>query len=283
MAKFTLLVDLTAFDTVKLAGVEVTVAPLTRMLPSPGDDTTYVSPEPLTRRTSVLGAATFELVAAVGLQYVVESRATGRRIIDGDRADGSTVRLEEVVSAVPSPLEPVDAASLAARIAVLEEGVIVGEGGAVPAHLHTAAQVSDFIEAAQDAVAAMLGAGSNVVLTYNDAGNQLTVAAAGDGTGLDAEAIRDVIGVALVGVGNIAVAVNDAADTITISTTATANATDAFLRDRANHTGSQPISSVTGLQAELDSKADGPGVLLIENGAEVPPGTPVGTIIFEKA
>jgi len=38
-----------------------------------------------------------------------------------------------------------------------------------------------------------------------------------------------------------------------IASGATANATDAQLRDRATHTGSQAISTVTGLQAELDA------------------------------
>lgn len=41
---------------------------------------------------------------------------------------------------------------------------------------------------------------------------------------------------------------------VTYSTTATQNATDASLRDRSTHTGEQPISSVTGLQDELDNK-----------------------------
>lgn len=41
---------------------------------------------------------------------------------------------------------------------------------------------------------------------------------------------------------------------VTYSTTATQNATDASLRDRSTHTGEQPISSVTGLQEELDNK-----------------------------
>lgn len=124
------------------------------------------------------------------------------------------------------------------------------EGGE---HLHTSAQVSDFVEAVQDAVAQLLGAGSNITLNYDDAGNTLTVAAT-DGSSFDPEAVRDAMGVALVGVGPISIAVNDAADTITISTTATANATDAALRDRATHTGSQPISTVAGLQAALDGK-----------------------------
>lgn len=120
----------------------------------------------------------------------------------------------------------------------------------------TSATISDFTEAVQDAVAALLGAGSNVTLNYNDAGNTLTVSATG-GTGgaLDAEAVRDAIGVALVGVGNISVVVNDAADTITISTTATVNSTDAVLKDRNNHTGFQAISTVSGLQNALDNKA----------------------------
>jgi len=41
-----------------------------------------------------------------------------------------------------------------------------------------------------------------------------------------------------------------------IATGATANATDAFLRSRLNHTDTQPISSVAGLQAALDAEAD---------------------------
>lgn len=128
-------------------------------------------------------------------------------------------------------------------------------GRAPSVHGHTSSAISDFTEAVQDTVAALLGAGSNITLAYDDAAGSLTVTAVGDGTGLDAEAVRDAIGVALVGVAPVSVAVNDAADTITISTTATVNATDAQLRDRDTHTGEQPITSVTGLQAALDGKA----------------------------
>lgn len=41
-----------------------------------------------------------------------------------------------------------------------------------------------------------------------------------------------------------------------IATGATANQTNAFLLSRANHTGTQDIATVTGLQTALDSKAD---------------------------
>jgi hypothetical protein len=110
----------------------------------------------------------------------------------------------------------------------------------------TSATISDFQEAVQDAVAALLGAGSNVILNYDDAANSLTISSTGaGGTGLDAEQVRDAIGVALVGVGNIAITVNDAADTITITTTATKNSTDAQLRDRSTHTGTQSADTIT--------------------------------------
>jgi hypothetical protein len=117
----------------------------------------------------------------------------------------------------------------------------------------TSATISDFTEAVQDAVAAVLAQGTGISLSYNDAGNSLTISATG-GT-LDAEAVRDAMGVALLGSGLISVAVNDAADTITISTTATANDTNANLRNRSTHTGTQAISTVSGLQTALDGKA----------------------------
>ena len=39
-----------------------------------------------------------------------------------------------------------------------------------------------------------------------------------------------------------------------IATGATANSTDTYLRNRANHTGTQAISTVTALQSELDAR-----------------------------
>ncbi len=117
---------------------------------------------------------------------------------------------------------------------------------------HTGTQssstITDFTEAVQDAVAALLAAGANVTLNYNDGGNTLTIGAAaggGGGESADPETIRDTIGAALIGLGNISVLVNDAADTITITTTATANDTDANLKNRANHTGQQPATTIT--------------------------------------
>ena len=45
-------------------------------------------------------------------------------------------------------------------------------------------------------------------------------------------------------------------DNLTFATTATVNDTDANLKNRANHTGVQAISTITGLQTALDGKVD---------------------------
>lgn len=122
---------------------------------------------------------------------------------------------------------------------------------------HTGTQssstISDFTEAAQDAIAALLAGVSGVTLSYNDAGNTLTVTGPGSSSAL-AEDIRDAIGIALIGSGLITVAVNDGADTITISTTATANDTDANLKNRANHTGTQLASTISNFATTVDAE-----------------------------
>lgn len=140
----------------------------------------------------------------------------------------------------------------------------------------TSATISDFSEAAQDAVAAMLAEGTGVTLSYNDAGNTLTVTSTGTGGVTDPEVVRDTIGTALLGLGVVTVTVNDAADTITISSTATVNSTDAQLRDRTTHTGSQPASTVSdfntaALAALAGELALRPKTVLVVTGSEARP------------
>jgi hypothetical protein len=125
------------------------------------------------------------------------------------------------------------------------------------AHQHTAQDIVNLTARCQSDVAAMIQAGAGISTSFNATTGVLTIAATGSGGGtLDAEAVRDTIGAALRGAGLITVTVNDAADTITVSTTATQNSTDAQLRDRGTHTGTQPISSVDQLQSTLDGKQD---------------------------
>lgn len=118
----------------------------------------------------------------------------------------------------------------------------------------TANVLSDYLEVIQDALGVAFS-GGNVVASYDDASGTISLTATTDSAAMDPEAINDAIGAAIIGVGVVTVTFSDEANTVTISSTATANSTDAFLRDRANHTGSQPISTVTNLQATLDSKA----------------------------
>lgn len=56
-------------------------------------------------------------------------------------------------------------------------------GKAATVHTHTASSVTDFPEAVDDRVAALLKAGANVTLTYDDTAGTLTIAAAAGGGG----------------------------------------------------------------------------------------------------
>lgn len=135
-------------------------------------------------------------------------------------------------------------------------------------HTHTAANITDLTEATQDTVASTLVAGTNVSLNYDDTAGTLTVSAASgagntdltstytsttvtveSSTGTDAT-------IAQVTTANAGVmSAGDKTKLDSIASGATANDTDANLKNRSNHTGTQPIASVTGLQTALDSKA----------------------------
>lgn len=69
--------------------------------------------------------------------------------------------------------------------------LITGKANTV--HSHTSADVTDFSEAVDDRVAALLVAGANTTLTYNDATNTLTIASAGGGGSGPSPAISWVI------------------------------------------------------------------------------------------
>lgn len=92
------------------------------------------------------------------------------------------------------------------------------------------------VESVQDIMATTLVAGTNVTLTYNDAGNTLTVASTGSGgtpdwstiTGKPStfeptiESVQDIVGAQLVAGSGVSVTYNDAAGTTTIANTAAA-------------------------------------------------------------
>jgi hypothetical protein len=115
----------------------------------------------------------------------------------------------------------------------------------------TATTISDLVEVIQDTVAAAVVAGTGMTVAYDDVAGRITLnSAAGGGTGgaTDPEIVRDVIGAALIAGPGIQITVNDAGDTLTITNL---NSSDAFLRDRDNHTGTQPLSTIEGVPSNL--------------------------------
>ena len=161
------------------------------------------------------------------------------------------------------------------------------------------------LEAIQDAVAAMFQGGThtNAAISYDDAAGTLSIIASGAGASLTQEEVEDFVGGLILQGAGINVTYDDAGNVLSIALSgesfttaeknklagiaagATANATDAQLRDRAGHTGTQPISSVSGLQAALDGKMGATtfktvnGTAITGAGDIVIPAGPAGTSI----
>lgn len=168
------------------------------------------------------------------------------------------------------------------------------------------------LEQLQDAVAAMFQGGThtNAAVVYNDATGVLSISASGPGATVGREEVEDFVGGLVTNGTGISVVYDDAANRLSISLAgevystaeknklagiaagATANATDAELRDRATHTGEQPIASITGLQAALDAKAaaagwagltfDAGGIPVLPPQAEKPSPSPAGLLLYAR-
>lgn len=164
-----------------------------------------------------------------------------------------------------------------ARVPILDETDRVPQRH-LPAHLTPDA----LVESTQDVVGAMLVAGANVTLAYNDTAGTLTISAVatgGGGTGgLDAESVQDVVAAALRAGPLMGIAYDDAANTITITTTATANSSDAALLNRANHTGTQTAATISNL---TETVQDIVGAMVVAGAnMTVAYDDPAGTITF---
>jgi hypothetical protein len=98
---------------------------------------------------------------------------------------GGQTQITQVGSSLSLPLSVAQGgtASTTASDARTALGVTPANiGASATGHTHTASEVTDFNEAVDDRVGALLVAGSNVTLTYNDAGNALTIASSGGGS-----------------------------------------------------------------------------------------------------
>lgn len=100
-------------------------------------------------------------------------KATSGRLFG--RVTSGTGRAEELL---PADVRTLLSVSTTAEIAAVYQPI---GSYAAASHTHTASQVTDFSEATDDRVAALLTAGTNITITYNDAANTLTVASTAGG------------------------------------------------------------------------------------------------------
>lgn len=228
---------------------------------APGD-TGHTTPLPVRDLAGVVKTE----IAVLGLGYTEEFEVENHKVViwvSTGMPPQILTSITGVVASADSAAAASQSSALAAQAAaqaadasrVAAELLSGGQAGSPVGHHHIASDIDDFREAAQDAVAAMF-TGGNVTAVYNDNGDgsgTITLTAAGGGTA-DPESIRNVIGAAMLGTGLISVTYDPVSDTITVTTTATKNQTDAYLLNRANHTGLSPISGVNGLQTALDGK-----------------------------
>lgn len=125
----------------------------------------------------------------------------------------------------------------------------------------TAGTISDFSEAVDDRVASLLVAGTNVSLNYNDAANTLTINATGGGGGgsganlsttlsptdviVNSDTGTDATIPAADGTNAGVMLPAQVTKLAGVAAGATANDTDANLKNRANHTGTQLASTIS--------------------------------------
>lgn len=164
------------------------------------------------------------------------------------------------------------------------------DGKAAVTHIHGIAEVTGLqtaldgkaaasaiptTEFLQDLVAAMFQAGThtNASVTYDDNAGTLNITAVGStggGSSLSQEEVEDFVGRLVVQGTGINVTYDDAGNVLRITLSgesyttadknklaaiapgATANQTDTHLLNRANHTGTQAIATIAGLQAIID-------------------------------
>ncbi|MBK8896593.1 MAG: hypothetical protein IPN66_05080 [Candidatus Competibacteraceae bacterium] len=122
-----------------------------------------------------------------------------------------------------------------------------------------ASTITDFSEAVDDRVAALLVAGANVTLNYNDSAGTLTVASSG-GAGYTDEQAQDAVGGILTDSPTVDFTYDDAANTITAATKSQQSIT----------------SDASGLKLVGDAAAPGNSQMYGTNASGAKGGTPAG-------
>lgn len=250
--------------------------------------------EPGVVKVSVLNAANSSLVTASGTWKV---RIIPSVIVAGGGGGGGSV---DVGDATPKPLGT--AAPGISMLASREDHVhpyptAVQVGAAPMVHTHASTSITDFAEAVDDRVGALIKAGPNVAVTYDDTLNELTISAnsgisltnvSPSGLGTPAvgvavtaaradhvhampnateiagmgEVIDDRVSALLVAGQNISLSYNDTANTLTIAAAGVGNAEGAtvlegeIIWDPTSDDGSLVSPAITVTGAKLGDFVD---------------------------
>jgi hypothetical protein len=140
-------------------------------------------------------------------QYYNQARGDARYSLTGHAHTG-TYEPAGAVSAHAVAADPHPGYTTAAELAT----ALTAKADA--SHTQAASTITDLAEAVDDRVAALLVAGTNVTLTYDDAAGTMTVASSG-GAGYTDEQAQDAVGGILTDSATIDFTYNDAAGTIT--------------------------------------------------------------------
>lgn len=180
--------------------------------------------------------------------------------------------------------------------AVLDSPLLGGQNSAY--HLdrtnhtgtQTAATISDFSEAVDDRVAALLVAGTNVTLTYNDVANTLTIDSTGGGGSYTDEEAQDAVGTILTDTATLNFTYDDATPAITadvLDSPLLQGQNGAYYLARANHTGTQLAATISDFATAVETVGDGLYVELagdtMTGGLTVPTFTLTGAFLLEDS
>lgn len=141
----------------------------------------------------------------------------------GGTADAPTVRTATtaLTGAVELATTAETTAGTRADVVTTPAGVkAVADTKAALVHTHASVDLTDLTEAVQDIVGALIVAGTNTTVSYNDTAGTFTINATASGGTTDPEIVRDTIGGALVAGAGVQITVNDVGDTITVASTA---------------------------------------------------------------